>query len=117
LLLNPLAYLLPCGTYRHTAGPFQVSVDHEVVEANENDWTGKILVLGSEGFFDEGKGIDKIMGELVRRYNITDSGGNRSTVDQRLDELVAKGILDRKSEANQWICFATPEFEERVRGT
>jgi hypothetical protein len=49
-----------------------------------------------DGFFQEPKGIGKIMAELLRRYNIGDSGGNRTTVNERLTMLVSKGILDRK---------------------
>jgi len=55
------------------------------------------------------------MGELVRRYGVSDSGGNRTTVNERLTMLVNKGILDRKHEAKQWVYFASDEFKERVR--
>jgi len=70
-----------------------------------------------QGFFEEPKGIGKIMAELVRRYNVGDSGGNRTTVNDRLAMLVSKGILDRKQEAGQWVYFATPELAERIRKT
>ena len=55
------------------------------------------------------------MAELVRRYNVGDSGGNRTTVNDRLAMLVSKGILDRKQETGQWVYSESPEFEERVR--
>ena len=111
--------LLPSGetavTLKRTLTEFEVSVKREIVDVDESSWEGKILVLGLDGFFDEGKGTGKIMAELVRRYNVSDSGGNRSTVNQRLADLVSKGILDRKSEANQWVYLASPEFKKRVK--
>jgi len=94
---------------------FNVSVDREVLEVDESSWEGKILARGVDGFFQEGKGIGKIMTELVRRYNVGDSGGNRTTVNDRLGMLVSRGILDRKQEAGQWVYLESPEFAERVR--
>ena len=75
----------------------------------------EFLARGIDGFFQEGKGIGKIMAELVRRYNVGDSGGNRTTVNDRLGMLVSRGILDRKQEAGQWVYLESPEFAERVR--
>jgi hypothetical protein len=43
------------------------------------------------------------------------SGGSRDATRQSLEELVAKDILDRRSENNQWVYFATEHFNERVR--
>jgi hypothetical protein len=94
---------------------FNIAVDKEVLEADESSWEGKILARGLDGFFQEPKGIGKIMAELVRRYNVGDSGGNRTTVNDRLAMLVSKGILDRRQEAGQWVHLASPEFQERVR--
>jgi hypothetical protein len=90
-------------------------VDKEVLDIDESSWEGKILARGVDGFFQEGKGIGKIMAELVRRYNVGDSGGNRTTVNDRLGMLVSRGILDRKQEAGQWVYLESPEFAERVR--
>jgi predicted transcriptional regulator len=89
-------------------------VSTEKFEVDENSWEGKILAIGLSGFFDEPQGIGKIMGELVRKYNVSDSGGNRTTVNDRLAMLVSKGILDRKQEGKQWVYYASEEFKERV---
>lgn len=94
---------------------FEVITSKEVFDIEESSWEGKILARGVEGFFKEPKGIGRIMQELVRRYNVGDSGGNRTTVNDRLAMLVSKGILDRHQEQNQWLYFESPEFAERVR--
>jgi len=102
-------------TLKRTLGEFNVSVNKERFEVDESSWEGKLLARGLEGFFDEPKGIGKIMQELVRRYDIGDSGGNRTTVNDRLGMLVRVGILDRRQESGQWVYSATPEFKERVK--
>jgi len=101
-------------TLKRTLGEFNVSINKEKFEVDESSWEGKLLARGLEGFFDEPKGIGKIMQELVRRYNVGDSGGNRTTVNDRLAMLVDRGILDRRQESGQWVYFATEEFKERV---
>ena len=100
---------------KRTISEFNVSTSREVLEADETSWEGKLLACGLKGLFDEPKGIGKIMQELVRRYNVGDSGGNRTTVNDRLAMLVTKGILDRRQESGQWVYLATPEFKERVK--
>jgi len=100
---------------KRTLSEFNVSVSKEKFEVEESSWEGKLLACGLKGFFDEPKGIGKIMHELVRRYNVGDSGGNRTTVNDRLAMLVDKGILDRRQESGQWLYFATEEFKERVK--
>lgn len=102
-------------TLKRKLTDFKVEVDREVLTIDESTWEGKILARGLNGFFDEPKGIGKIMGELVRRYGVSASGGNRTTVNNRLTLLVSKGILDRKQEAKQWVYLATPEFRDRVK--
>jgi hypothetical protein len=101
-------------TLKRKLTDFQVLVSTENFEVDENSWEGKILAIGLSGFFDEPQGIGKIMGELVRKYNVSDSGGNRTTVNDRLAMLVSKGILDRKQEGKQWVYYASEEFKERV---
>jgi predicted nuclease with TOPRIM domain len=104
-------------TLRRVVTSFKVAENKEIFDVDESSWEGKILARGLDGFFQEPKGIGKIMAELVRRYNIGDSGGNRTTVNDRLAMLVSKGILDRKQEAGQWVYSATPEFSERVKNS
>jgi hypothetical protein len=94
---------------------FDVVANTEKFDVDESTWEGKILARGVDGFFHEPKGIGKIMLELVRRYNVGDSGGNRTTVNDRLSMLLNKGILDRKQEAGQWVYIESPEFSERVK--
>lgn len=102
-------------TLRRKLADFKVEVDREVLTVDESSWEGKILARGLDGFFNEYQGIGKIMGELVRRYGVSSSGGNRTTVGNRLTMLVSKGILDRKQESKQWVYSATPEFRDRVK--
>jgi len=64
----------------------------------------------------EAKGFGTVMGELERVYGLSrTSGGTRQSVQDALVELCAKGVLERKSEANQWMYFESPEFKERVK--
>jgi len=100
---------------KRTLTDVKVAVNHEILEVDESTWEGKLCARGLDGFFDEPKGIGKIMAELVRRYGVGDSGGNRTTVNDRLSMLVSKGILDRKQETGQWVYFPSAEFRERVR--
>jgi len=102
-------------TLRRKLADFKVEVDREVLTVDESSWEGKILARGLDGFFNDPQGIGKIMGELVRRYGISESGGNRTTVGTRLTMLVSKGILDRRQEGKQWVYLATPEFRDRVK--
>jgi len=102
-------------TLKRTLSEFNVATNKEKFEVDESSWEGKLLARGLEGFFDEPKGIGKIMQELVRRYNVGDSGGNRTTVNDRLAMLVDKGILDRRQESGQWVYYATEDFKERVK--
>jgi hypothetical protein len=92
-----------------------VLVNKEVLDADESTHIGKLLARGLAGFFTQGKGFGGIMAELERKYSVPKtSGGSRQAVQSALEELVAKGILDRQTESNQWIYMATPEFAERV---
>jgi|GEM_PF-6063970 len=51
------------------------------------------------------------MAELECKYaNLRTSWGSRQSAQSALEELVAKGILDRKQEQNQWIYFASDSF-------
>jgi len=56
------------------------------------------------------------MSELERVYSASrTSGGTRDAVQKALEELCAKGILDRQQKASQWMYKATAEFKERVK--
>jgi len=102
-------------TLKRTLGEFNVSVSHEVLEVDESSWVGKLLARGLAGFFSEEQGFGAIMSELERVYSASrTSGGTRDAVQKALEELCAKGILERESKANQWMYKATEEFKERV---
>ncbi len=103
-------------TLKRKLADFKVEVDREILTVDESSWEGRILARGLEGFFNEPQGIGKIMTELVRRYGVSNSGGNRTTLGAHLTMLVSKGILDRKQDGKQWTYFATPEFRDRVKG-
>jgi DNA helicase HerA-like ATPase len=103
-------------TLRRTLTSFTVHLNAETLEADESTATGKILARGLEGFFAEPRRFGDIMNELERKYSVSPtSGGSRKAAQSGLDELVAKDILDRKSENNQWVYCATEHFAERVR--
>jgi len=103
-------------TLRRTLTKFTVATNTEILDIDENTVTGKLLATGLRGFFSEGRGFGAIMNELERKYSMTrTSGGSRDATRQSLEELVAKDILDRRSENNQWIYTATDHFNERVR--
>jgi DNA-binding GntR family transcriptional regulator len=56
------------------------------------------------------------MGELERVYSASrTSGGTRDAVQKALEELCAKGILEREQKAGQWMYKATVEFDDRVK--
>ena len=104
-------------TLRRTLTKFDVITSKEVLDADEGTVTGKLLATGLRGFFSEGRGFGAIMGELERKYSVNrTSGGSRDSVREGLEELVAKDILDRHPENNQWVYSATEHFAERVRG-
>jgi len=103
-------------TLKRTLGEFNVSVSREVLEVDESSWIGKLLARGLAGFFQEEQGFGAIMGELERVYSASrTSGGTRDAVQKALEELCAKGILERESKANQWMYRASESFKERVR--
>jgi hypothetical protein len=103
-------------TLRRTLTKFTVATNTEILDVDENTVAGKLLATGLRGFFSEGRGFGTIMNELERKYSMSrTSGGSREAVRQSLEELVAKDVLDRRSENNQWIYSATPEFSERVK--
>lgn len=103
-------------TLRRVLTSFDVSISKEVLDADEATPIGKILARGVAGFFDAPQGFGAIMGELERVYGLSrTSGGTRQAAQNSLIELCAKGILERRSEQNQWVYLATPEFRERVR--
>jgi len=105
-------------TLRRKLTSFEVTVSKEVLDVDESSPTGKLLARGIKGFFDEAKGFGAVMGELERVYGLSrTSGGTRQSVQDALVDLCAKGILERKSEANQWMYLATPDFKERIRKT
>jgi hypothetical protein len=103
-------------TLRRTLTKFTVATNTEILDIDESTVTGKLLATGLRGFFSEGRGFGAIMNELERKYSMSrTSGGSRDATRQSLEELVAKDILDRRSENNQWIYTATDHFNERVR--
>jgi hypothetical protein len=103
-------------TLKRKLTDFQVVVSKEKIEVDESSWTGKILARGLKGFFEEEKGFGAIMAELERVYSASKtSGGTRKAVQDSLDELCAKGILEREQKAGQWMYRATEEFKERVK--
>jgi len=103
-------------TLRRTLTKFTVATNTEILDVDESTVTGKLLATGLRGFFSEGRGFGAIMNELERKYSMSrTSGGSRDATRQSLEELVAKDILDRRSENNQWIYTATDHFNERVR--
>mgnify|MGYP001121916875 FL=1 len=56
------------------------------------------------------------MGELERVYSASrTSGETKDAVQKALEDLCAKGILERQQKANQWMYSASPEFKERVK--
>jgi hypothetical protein len=103
-------------TLHRTLTKFNVTTNTEILDVDENTVTGKLLATGLRGFFSEGRGFGAIMNELERKYSMSrTSGGSRDATRQSLEELVAKDILDRRSENNQWVYSATEHFNERVR--
>lgn len=103
-------------TLRRTLTKFTVATNTEILDVDESTVTGKLLATGLRGFFSEGRGFGAIMNELERKYSMNrTSGGSRDAVRQSLEEVVAKDILDRRSENNQWVYSATEHFAERVR--
>jgi len=103
-------------TLRRKLTSFEVHVSTEKLDVDEGSWTGKILARGVKGFFSEEKGFGQIMAEMERVYSATrTSGGTRKAVQESLDELCAKGILEREQKAGQWMYRQSEEFKERVR--
>jgi len=102
-------------TLRRTLTNFKVSTNKEVLDVDESSWEGKILARGLDGFFKDPRRLGGVITELVRRYDVSDSGGNRESVGKALAMLVSKGILDRQGTPAQWQYSESPEFRDRVR--
>jgi hypothetical protein len=102
-------------TLRRTLTSLDVIANTEKFDAEESTWEGKILARGVDGFFKEPKRLGTVVTELVRRYDVSDSGGNRESVGKALAMLVSKGILDRQGTPAQWQYSESPEFRDRVR--
>jgi len=101
-------------TLRKTLGEFNVSINKEKFPVDESSWIGKILARGVAGFFEDRKDFGQIMNELERVYSASKtSGGTREAVQKALDDLCAKGILDREQRLGGPY-QATAEFKERV---
>ena len=101
-------------TLRRTLTSFDVITSKEVFDVDESSWEGKILARGVDGFFKEPKTQGSVMSELVRKYDVSDSGGNRESTRKALATLVSKGILDRQGTAERWHYLESPEFSERI---
>jgi hypothetical protein len=102
--------------FSRTLTEFNVSLNKEIIQVDEGSWIGKILARDLAGFFHEERGFGAIMGELERVYSASrTSGGTRDAVQKALEDLCAKGILERQQKANQWMYSASPEFKERVK--
>ena len=102
-------------TLHRVLSDFKVSSNREKFDVDESSWEGKILARGIEGFFKDPRRLGGVVTELVRRYDVSDSGGNRESVGKALAMLVSKGILDRQGTSAQWQYSESPEFRERVR--
>jgi len=102
-------------TLHRTLSKFDVATSTEKFDVDESSWEGKILARGLDGFFKEPKTQGSVMSELVRRYDVSDSGGNRESTRKALATLVSKGILDRQGTAERWQYSESPEFSERVK--
>ncbi len=82
-----------------------VNVQKQQREAKADDTTcrGRILVLGSEGFFDQPKLIGNITERLTQVYGSQDT---TQQVLQALVELSQEGLLAREQQSNkQWRYF------------
>jgi DNA-binding Lrp family transcriptional regulator len=101
-------------TLHRTLSKFDVTTSTEKFDVDESSWEGRILARGLDGFFKEPRRLGGIVTELVRRYDVSDSGGNRESVGKALAMLVSKGILDRQGTSAQWQYSESPEFRERV---
>jgi len=73
---------------KRTLDEFNVSVNREVLEVDEDIWIGKLPATGVAGFFHEEQGFGAIMGELERVYSASrTSGGTRDAEQEALEEL------------------------------
>lgn len=69
----------------------EVKVTRQVIEANENTLRGRLAILISEGFFDEGATGSAAHSELQRRA----IGSAKPNVYKGLDEIAALGFLTK----------------------
>jgi len=92
-----------------------LAVNREILDIDGSMSIGKLLARGLAGFFQEEQGFGSIMAELERVYSASrTSGGTRDAVQKALEDLCAKGILERELKANQWMYKASEEFKQRV---
>lgn len=100
-------------TVQPTLTEFTVkTAKREQLEATDQDAQGQILLLASNGWFNEHRKITAVRAELERRFNSRPRPG---TIEGILAELTGKGIFQREKEANSWSYWLTPQASQLIK--
>jgi hypothetical protein len=89
-----------------------VKVSKPLVETNEGNWRGRLVLLVAKGFFDAARKLTPVRERLQQDYG---SLPNAALISNELVELLKMHFLDRKQENGQWIYSAYSGAKDRIK--
>jgi len=89
-----------------------VSVRKPVVETDESNWSGRLILLIADGYFDEPRRLTPIRERLQQDYGALP---NAALISNELVELMRMHLLQRHQEGGQWVYSVYPEAKERIK--
>jgi len=89
-----------------------VSVKKPVVETDEGNWRGRLIILIAKGYFDEPRRLTPIRERLQQDYG---QMPNAALISNELVELLKMHLLVREQQAGQWVYTAYPGAKERIK--
>jgi hypothetical protein len=88
-----------------------VSVRKPIVETDEGNWRGRLVLLVADGYFDEPRRLTPVRERLQQDYGALP---NAALISNELVELVKMHLLQRRQEGGQWVYSMYPEAKERI---
>jgi len=88
-----------------------VSVKKPIVETDEGNWRGRLVLLVADGYFDEARRLTPVRERLQQDYGALP---NAALISNELVELVKMHLLQRRQEGGQWVYSVYPEAKERI---
>lgn len=89
-----------------------VTVKKPVVETDESNWRGRLILLIADGFFDQPRKLTAVREELRRRYGVLPRADRTST---ELVELCRMHLLERFQEKKSWTYRVYSGAKEKIK--